>query len=165
VTTVIAYWLLPADPAQSFFANLIGELADRFDAAHFNPHLTIFLAPENSRAPAEVLAELGAVSIKLTSIDIGVSEQFTKTLFVRFEKTEALRRLNAAICQLSGAPENQVADPHVSLLYKYLPVEIKQELAGSIQLPFREVAFKLMCAMRCASPISSAADVRAWKLV
>jgi putative hydrolase of the HAD superfamily len=165
MTTIIAYWLLPAELARSFFANLISELADRFDAPNFDPHLTIFLAPENSRAPEKVLAELGAVSIKLTSIDVGVSEQFTKTLFVRFEKTKALQDLNAAICQLSGAPENQIADPHVSLLYKYLPAETKRELASSIKLPFREVEFNSICAMRCASPTSSAADVRAWKSV
>jgi hypothetical protein len=165
VTTAIAYWLLPAQPARSFFAEAISELADRFDAPNFDPHLTVFLAPENLRAPAEVLAELGGVSIKLASIDVGLSEEFTKTLFVRFEKTEALQRLNVDICELSGAPENQLADPHVSLLYKYLPVETKRELAGSIQLPFREVAFNSICAMRCGVPTSSAADVHAWKLV
>jgi hypothetical protein len=164
MTTAIAYWLLPAEAPRSFFANIIGELAARFDAPIFTPHLTLFIAWENSRTPAEVLKELGPVAVDLPIFNVSFSEQFTKTLFVRFEKTHVLQRLISAISELTGDPQQDLADPHLSLLYKYLPKETKRELASSIQLPFHKVAFDSICAMRCASPTQNAADVRAWKL-
>jgi len=34
-------WLIPAETARSFFMSTIGELAARFDAPLFEPHVTI----------------------------------------------------------------------------------------------------------------------------
>ena len=164
MTTVIAYWVLPAQAARNFFVQIISELAARFDAPTFPPHLTLFLASENSLDPAEVLKNLGPVTVDLPTVDIKFSEQFTKSLFLRFGKTNALQRLSDAVSDFSGEPKRDLADPHLSLLYKYLPEETKRELASSIQIPFRKVRFDSISAMRCASPTQSAADVRAWKL-
>jgi Cyclic phosphodiesterase-like protein len=164
MTTVIAYWLLPSEPARSFFAETIGKLATRFDAPAFTPHLTLFIAPENSRAPAEVLSNLDAVSVDLPIIELSFSEQFTKTLFVRFRPTNTLQQLNATLQRLTRAPECSLTDPHVSLLYKNLALETKRGLATSIRLPFHDVAFESVCAMRCVSPTETATHVRDWKL-
>jgi hypothetical protein len=164
MTILIAYWLLPAEPARSFLADIISELAARFDAPIFAPHLTVFVTPENSRAPAEVLKEFGSLAVDLPIFNVSFSAQYTKTLFIRFEKTHALQRLSSTISELSGDPQQNLADPHLSLLYKHLPEETKRELADSIQLPFHQVTFDSICAMRCASPTQSADDVRAWKL-
>jgi hypothetical protein len=164
MTTVIAYWLLPAEPARSFLADIIGELAARFAAPIFTPHLTLFIASENSCFPAKVLKKLGSVAINLPIFNVSFSERFTKTLFVRFEKTHSLQRLSSTITELSGDPRRDLTDPHLSLLYKHLPDETKRELANSIQFPFHQVTFDSICAMRCASPTRSPADVRAWKL-
>ena len=39
--TVIAYWLIPSEPAHSFFQRIINDLARRYDAPVFEPHVTI----------------------------------------------------------------------------------------------------------------------------
>jgi hypothetical protein len=163
--TVIAYWLLPAEPARNFFAKTIEKLAARFDAPSFTPHLTLFVASENPRAPAEVVSAIGIAEIILSAIDVRSSEQFTKTLFVQFKTTNQLQELSDKVCRLSGANECSVLDPHVSLLYQSLPEQTKQKLADSIHLPFREVTFASVCAMRCASPTQTTDDVRAWRLL
>ena len=165
MTTVIAYWLLPAEPRRSFFAEAIAKLATRFNAPTFTPHLTLLIAPENSRAPTEVVNELGAFAVDLPITGVSFSEQLAKSLFVRFRPTNALQQLNATVQRLAGAPGYDLTDPHLSLLYKHLPEETKRKVARSIQLPFHEATFDSICAMRCASPTSSAADVRAWELV
>ena len=53
----IAYWLLPEKAAREVFTNEIRELARRFQAPAFEPHVTVFIASENSRNPAEVLRD------------------------------------------------------------------------------------------------------------
>jgi hypothetical protein len=161
----IAYWLLPEKAAREAFSREIGVLAREFGCPLFAPHVTIFIAPANSRAPVEVLRELGPLNIELTIHSIQFSEQFTKTLFVQFETTSALQQLGDAIWKASGAGERYFIDPHLSLLYAKLPPATKQRLADKIRLPFREGCFTSICAMRCARPTTTASEVERWKLL
>ena len=161
----IAYWLLPDTAMGEVFAEKIRELANQFHAPTFLPHLTVFIAPEDSRSPAEVLPELGAVTIELTIRSIRFSEEFTKTLFVQFEKSDPLQELGDRIWRATGAPQRHVIDPHLSLLYANLPLKTKQELANETTLPFREVHFSSICAMRCACPTTSRKEVEQWRLL
>jgi hypothetical protein len=161
----IAYWLLPERAAREAFSREIGVLARQFGSPLFAPHLTIFIAPDNSRAPVEVLRELGPLNIELTIHSIRFSEQFTKTLFVQFETNRALQQLGDAIWKASGAGDRYFIDPHLSLLYAKLPPETKQRLADKIRLRFRGVCFTSICAMRCARPTTTAIEVERWKLL
>jgi hypothetical protein len=161
----IAYWFLPEKAAREAFSREMGVLARQFGSPLFEPHVTIFVAPDNSRAPVEVLRELGPLNIELTIHTIRFSEQFTKTLFVQFETNSALQQLGDAIWKRSGAEDRYFIDPHLSLLYAKLPPATKQRLADKIRLPFREVCFTSICAMRCARPTTTASEVEQWKLL
>ena len=161
----IAYWLLPETAVREVFAAKICELARRFDAPMFAPHVSIFVAPENSRQPAEILRELGAVTIQLTIRCIRFSGQFTKTLFVQFERSIPLQEMGDRIWKASGTRERYVIDPHLSLLYASLAEEKKKALVDDIKFPFREVGFSSICAMRCARPTATAAEIEQWRLL
>jgi len=131
----------------------------------FAPHVSVFIGPENSRHPAEILRELGSVTIELTIHSIRFSEQFTKTLFIQFERSVPLQELGDRIWKASGAPERYVIDPHMSLLYASLTAEKKKALRDEIQFPFREVGFSSICAMRCACPTMTLKEVEQWELI
>jgi hypothetical protein len=161
----IAYWLLPERAARKVFAEKIRELARTFETPVFAPHVSVFIAPEDTRNPTEVLRELGAVTIELTIHSIQFSEQFTKTLFVQFERSVPLQELGDKIWKASGAPERYVIDPHLSLLYASLAAEKKKALVDEITFPFREVGFSSICAMRCARPTATAKEVEQWRLL
>ena len=161
----IAYWLLPETAAREVFAKKIRELARRFEAPVFAPHVSVFVGPENSRHPAEVLRELESVAIELTIHSIRFSEQFTKTLFIQFERSVPLQELGDRIWKASGAPERYIIDPHMSLLYASLTAEKKKALVDEITLPFREVGFSSICAMRCACPTMTPREVEQWKSI
>ena len=161
----IAYWLLPEAAAREVFLREIRRLAKEFGAPLFEPHVTIFIAPENSRAPLEVLRELGPVNIELAIHSIRFSEQFTKTLFVQFERNNALQQLGDAIWKAERARNRYLINPHLSLLYAKLPSKTNQRLADNIRLPFRKVGFTSICVMQCASPTTRAIEVEQWKLL
>jgi hypothetical protein len=161
----IAYWLLPERAAGKVFSRRIRQFARQFSAPLFEPHVTIFIAPENSRAPLDVLREVGSVDIELAIHSIRFSEQFTKTLFVQFERNSALQQLGDAIWKTSRVREHYPINPHLSLLYAKLPSPAKQRLADSVRLPFREVGFTSICVMRCARPTTRAIEVEHWKLL
>jgi|SRR5438067_1506395 len=161
----IAYWSMPAGAARKFFDRTIRELARRFDAPPFEPHLTLFVAPEASRGAGEVLSEIPSPDLVLPACEIGWSEKFTETLFVRFERNQKLLDLVEVIRKSSGGSEQYQIDPHLSLIYKKLPPKTKRALAEKIQLPFSEVRFKHLRAIRCKSPTRTADDVRKWSLL
>jgi 2'-5' RNA ligase len=175
--TATVYWLLPAKPERDLFCEVIRILRKEFRAPNFEPHLTLFSTAKDrqprtnrgsrklSESSKKVLKQISMRPIRLTTRGAGFSSAFTKTLFVRFKSSPALRKLvtdlGRAVKSRAKAPNN----PHVSLLYKKLPGAAKKQLAAVMKLPFRSVVFDSIAAVRCASPSRTKADVDAWKVL
>ena len=165
--TVIAYWLIPSEPAHSFFQRIINDLARRYDAPVFEPHVTIHAAADRADAAKNALGDAARECklIGLTPLGIDQSDEFTKTLFVQFAMTAELRKINDMIREAANDSLQYELHPHLSLLYKSLPVATRRELAASINIPLFEVTFDVIKAVRCVSPTESVADVEAWHVV
>src|SRR6266705_6134683 len=84
--TVIAYWLIPAEPAHSFFQGVINDLARRYDAPVFEPHVTVHVGSKRAAAAESAVSQAAHACkpIKLKALEIGHSSEFIKTLFVQF---------------------------------------------------------------------------------
>lgn len=164
---MIVYWLIPAPPARDFFASLISELAERFNARPFQPHVTIHAddAGENEAMPTIELIATEFRALNLSTADICFSEKFTKTLFVQFHASTELARMSERIKARSGQKSGYRLDPHLSLIYKTMPNEQKAELAASIQLPFKEVIFDAIEAINVPREATTPEDVETWKKV
>lgn len=159
---VIVYWLIPAEPERELFREIVRILAQQFDAPLFEPHLTLFSSSEDQQMPETILPEIEAKPVRLKIHDIGFSPQFTKTLFVRFVSNRVFDDLVVDLGCSVGLKASSPSDPHLSLLYKEMPAPAKEQLAATIKLPFQEVAFDSVKAMRCISPTTTAADVESW---
>lgn len=165
--TTLAYWLTPAEPAHKFFASTIADLATRFDAPVFEPHLTVYAIRKGKEDPKEVLSSALAncEPFKLSVRDIQCSDEFTKTVFVRFEARAQLSQLSRALQQASTSHDEYQLDPHLSVIYKQMTPETRVEVAASIKLPFTEVLFDSAKAIVCPTSIRSRQDVEAWRVV
>lgn len=163
---VIAYWLIPAEPARSFFQGVINDLARRYDAPLFEPHVTVHVGANRADAAESALSEAARVCrpIKLKALEIGHSSEFIKTLFVQFTLNSELRQLNEIIRNAARDSFHYQFKPHLSLLYKKMPAAARCELAGSIKVPFSEVIFDALKAVRCISSTRTRADVEAWRV-
>ena len=164
---MITYWLMPAEPARSHFASVITDLAAKFDAPAFEPHLTVYATTLADENPAEILQRICARygPTRLTIDGVEYSDEFTKTLFVQFRPSELVTHLSAEFRQASVIKEEHEVNPHLSLIYKTLPAETKAEIAKSVGLPFREVFFDSARAVISPSDIKSRDDVEAWRVV
>src|SRR5512144_3032593 len=91
--TVIAYWLIPSQAAHSFFQRIINDLARRYEAPVFEPHVTIHVGVDRADAAEKALADAGRKCklIGLTPLGIDQSGEFIKTLFVQFAMSAELR--------------------------------------------------------------------------
>jgi Cyclic phosphodiesterase-like protein len=164
---MIAYWLMPAVPMRDFFATLLAELAQRFDAPLFEPHLTIYVENASqdraTRVIGEVAADFGQVGMSVAGVRF--SEEFFKTVFVQFFPSAALTRLSEAVQSRSVDAGGYDLDPHLSLIYKTIPASGKNKLAGSLRLPFDEVIFDSVAAISVPSEAQTPAGVEAWEKV
>ena len=164
---VIAYWLIPAEPARSFFRGLIEDLARRYVAPVFEPHVTVYVGVNQVDAAEKALSEAAreCQSINLKTLEIDHSGEFIKTLFVQFALNTELRQLHAIIRNAAQDSSHYEIKPHLSLLYKKMPAVARRELADSIKAPFSEVTFDALTAVRCISPTQNRADVEAWQVM
>ena len=97
--TVIAYWLIPSEPAHSFFQRIINDLARRYDAPVFEPHVTIHVGADRADAAKNALgaAARECKLIGLKPLGIDQSDEFIKTLFVQFAMSAELSKINGII--------------------------------------------------------------------
>lgn len=160
---IIAYWLCPAEPARSQFAQLIQDLAARFDAPVFEPHVTVYVASAEHENPKAVWKE--CEPFRLAVRRINSSDEFTKTLFVEFTAHARLAALTEAFRRASFSPSDYELNPHLSLIYKEMDPEAKRELAASIVLPFEEAVFDTVKAIISPAKIRSRKDVEAWRVI
>jgi 2'-5' RNA ligase len=165
--TVITYWLIPSESVCSFFQRSINDLARRFDAPVFEPHVTIQVGADRADAAKNALgaAARKCKLIELTPVGIDQSDEFIKTLFVQFAMNAELRKINGIIRDTANDSSQYELKPHLSLLYKNLAARTRCELAASIDVPLSEVTFDAIKAVRCVSPTESAADVETWRVI
>jgi hypothetical protein len=165
--TVIAYWLIPSGPVHSFFQRIINNLARRYDAPVFEPHVTIHVGADRADAAKNALGDAARECklIGLTPLAIDQSDEFIKTLFVQFAMSAELSKINGIIREAADDSSHYQLKPHLSLLYKNLAAATRRELAASINIPLSEVTFDAIKAVRCVSPTESGADVEAWHVV
>jgi 2'-5' RNA ligase len=164
---VIAHWLIPAEPAHRFFQDLINDLARRYDAPVFEPHVTIYVGANSTDAVNTTLSKAArdCKRIMLQALEVSHSDEFIKTLFVEFGLNTKLRQLNQVIRRAAQDSSDYDLKPHLSLLYKRMSVQTRRQLARSIEVPFSQVVFDSLKAVRCISPTRSRADVEAWRVV
>jgi 2'-5' RNA ligase len=164
---ILAYWLIPIEPAQTHFGSLIQDLARRFDAPIFDPHVTLYVTEPGSENPAGVLKKafrnIEPPCLSITGINF--SDEFTKTLYVQFQPDAALTRLSEKLRSASASQREYQLNPHLSLLYKKLSPETKVEIANSLRLPFDDVEFDTVKAVISPAKIESREDVEAWRVV
>ena len=165
--TVIAYWLIPAEPAYSFFQRIIDDLACRYDAPVFEPHVTVYVGADRVASAQQALAESARqfAPVNITPLGVQQSDEFVKTLFVQFAFSAELRQLNEIIRNTANDSSQYDLQPHLSLLYKNIEAAARRDLAASMVVPCSEIAFDRMKAVRCVSPTQSRADVEAWRVI
>jgi 2'-5' RNA ligase len=164
---VTAYWLIPAEPAHRFFQDLINDLARRYDAPVFEPHVTIYVGADSTDAVGTALSKAArdCEPIVLQALEVSHSDEFIKTLFVEFGLNSKLQRLNQVIRSATQNSSDYQLNPHLSLLYKRISTQDRHLLTHLIDVPFPEVTFDSLKAVRCVSPTQSRADVEAWGVV
>ncbi len=165
--TVIAFWLIPAEPAHSLFQGIINDLARKYDAPVFEPHVTVHVGADRADLAGTALehAARECTGIRLTPVGIDQSEKFVKTLFVQFALSAELRQMNENIRKEAHNAPPYKLNPHLSLVYNKMEPATRRQLVASMKISFSEITFDAIKAVRGISPTRSRADIEAWRIV
>ena len=163
----VTYWLCPAEPARNYLAEVIRDLAARFDAPTFEPHMTIYVTGAEQENAARVLVTVAKEQRPVRSGIHGLdySDKFTKTLFVQLAADAELTGLSEKVRRASASQNDYELNPHLSLIYKTMEEETKRQLATSIKLPFTEIVFDTVKAVLTPAEINSREDLEAWRVI
>lgn len=160
-TRHLAFWLIPAPEEAVVLQTMIEELANRYDAPIFKPHLTLYSGQfEKEETPLTNLPTIEPISLPVLGVD--ATTQYTKTLFLRFPRDEGLLALMESLreqCPSTGYS----LDPHLSLLYADLPLSEKRNLAKNLFPPLAHVRFTSLSVIEHPEIVATKRDVEAFR--
>jgi 2'-5' RNA ligase len=171
----LSFWLVPAEPSRSFYQAIIDDLAQRYDAPSFTPHVTLYSGEYGRNTPIDDLIEAAIQTIHPLRLEIDrvrYSQRFTKTLFVQFHPHRMLSQLSASLRSTSLSSQesssdasNFVLDPHLSLIYGSLSDSEKQHLAETLDIPESELWFDEIRAIATPTKTQTREDVERWNVL
>ncbi len=162
----VAFWLVPGQPERKILQDLIADLAGRFSAPEFIPHVTIYSCRRS--VLQEELAIMAGLAgrcplVTLRTDGLAFSDRLTHALFVKLNSAKTLRWLREALQNELPQASIHEFEPHVSLLYQFLPASVRARLAGEIKLPMHEICFDQIWAVAIPETIHSAENLSGWQ--
>jgi 2'-5' RNA ligase len=133
--TPVSIWLIPAEPERAELSRQIARLAAEQASTPFPAHVTLFTTEprliDASGSWNELLREIAARHPPLTLTPTGTSHStdYFKTLFFEFRTDPELVALQADVRRRTSPAAEHQFSPHMSLLYKQLPAEVRASLA------------------------------------
>ncbi len=161
-------FLVPAAEDRRWAEGVIRELAGRYDAPPFEPHLTVYggcFAEESELEPvrhalADAAAETGPITLRITGL--GATEEYFKTLFVAFADDPGLRRLYEAVREAAVRDSGYELAPHLSLLYADIPLATKKMAARTVRPDREEMRFDAVTIV-VPDPVAGWRDTKRWQ--
>jgi 2'-5' RNA ligase len=136
-------WLIPAQKDFDYFGNVINKMARKQGVPAFRPHVTLFVGQTDSLKKIEQILKNSTnlprpFSLKTNGLD--VTEAKFKTLFITLNNNEQLATLSLEIGKIALKNEYHFK-PHLSLLYKDMPLNEKEALLKKIDLKATTITF------------------------
>jgi 2'-5' RNA ligase len=146
------------------FTSLIAQLVSEYDAAPFEPHITLHAGACTDEDDVDAL--LGTVAAATEQMELmcgetGHTDALFKTLFIQFDDPRLLalhRRLRDRLTRTV----DYTLQPHLSLLYKELPQAVRRDLASHYTFRGKTILFDHIAAVRPGAGQDGWSDVRGW---
>jgi hypothetical protein len=160
-------WLKPQPSDYVDMARLIAGLSEKYGTAKFEPHLTLYSGAGNDRyslrrAVAEQLAGLEPITLKIDGVR--ASEEFFKTLFIEFKDSSLLNDLNRKIKAALKQDSGSWLKPHLSLMYLDLEIDLKWEIARTINIRNTQIVFDEIMLISPGNKALGWRDIENWEV-
>lgn len=162
-----SYWLLPAEPLKVKLRSIVQQLAKEYDAIDFEPHVTIYCGPSDDDQTRIIAHEVASLysHVELIPVKLKYTSEYTKTLFIQFQESDVVRRMSDAIKDRHARPMNYVLSPHLSVLYKTMPLAMQAGICHTFDVPKGPYVFDRMRAIETEIPLTGPDQIKRWRTI
>ncbi|MGB8701072.1 MAG: hypothetical protein WCD18_16795 [Thermosynechococcaceae cyanobacterium] len=140
-----AVWLTPVPSDRRWLSKVIQDYASAYDTPVFEPHVTVYSGtsgPEDNLNAIVTQATDGLLlPIQLDVVGLGYTHHFFKSGFIAFATCDRLSQLSHRIRQSLSISKDYEIDPHLSLVYKDIPLEQKRLAMLRIVVSVQHISF------------------------
>ena len=132
---MISLWLTPSEEDESYLQNIINDLASEYQAPVFSPHLTLYSPTDLSKdVLRDRITSVAERTNKLYVTMNGLNHTMNiwKTVFIELEDSPELLDLQQNIVSSIPNLKPYSFSPHISLIYKEMPMEKKEKIIRNL---------------------------------
>ena len=156
-----AIWLTFSKNDRDYLKKIIDELAEKYHAPKFEPHITVYGLVDSEMILIENIAKettLNCNSFLVEKSEILQSEELWKTVYVELKMNKQLEWIYQNLKRHFEKIVKYEFNSHISLIYKILPIEEKIKLINELDIKNEFIVNKLV--IQRFFP-----DVEKWKIV
>ena len=156
-----AIWLTFSKNDRDYLKKIMDKLAEKYHAPKFEPHITVYGLVESEMSLIESIvkeATLNCNSFLVEKSEILQSEELWKTVYVELKMNKQLELIYKNLKKHFEKIVNYEFNPHISLIYKILPIEEKIKIINGLDIKNEFIVNKLV--IQKFFP-----DVEKWKIV
>ena len=156
-----AIWLTFSKNDRDYLKKIMDKLAEKYHAPKFEPHITVYGLVESEMSLIESIvkeATLNCNSFLVEKSEILQSEELWKTVYVELKMNKQLELIYTNLKKHFKKIVKYEFNPHISLIYKILPMEEKMKIINNLDIKNEFQVSKL--AIQKFSP-----DIKKWKIV
>jgi len=137
--TYYSLWLIPSSPVYEYLTNYIADLAEKYQTASFEPHLTPLIIGFSEFSQEELIAKTQELADKIGAIPlelgpVSMSNTFYQSVFVRVKASAVLMEAHLTAKEIFEIKDEHFFMPHMSLLYADFFMKQREEIMKEIKL-------------------------------
>ena len=142
-----AIWLTFSKNDRDYLKKIIDELAEKYQAPKFEPHITIYGLVDSEMILLESIAKeitLNHNSFPVEKSEILQSEELWKTVYVELKMNDQLKLIYKNLKRHFEKIVKYEFNPHISLIYKILSMEEKIKIINELDIKNKFMVNKLV---------------------
>ena len=156
-----AIWLTFSKSDSEYLKKIIDEISEKYHAPKFEPHITVYGLVDSEIRLIENIAKeatLNCNSFLVKKSEILQSEELWKTVYIELKMNNQLESIHKNLKKHFEKISKYEFNPHISLIYKILPIEEKIKIINELDIKSEFRINKL--AVQKFFP-----DIEKWKIV
>lgn len=156
-----AIWLTFSKSDRKYLKKIIDKISEKYHAPKFEPHITVYgLVNSEMRLIDSIAKEitLNYNSFSVKKSKILQSDELWKTVYIELKMNNEMELIHKNLKKHFEKISKYEFNPHVSLIYKILPIEEKIKIINELNIKDEFMINKL--AVQKFFP-----DIEKWKIV
>jgi 2'-5' RNA ligase len=132
-----AIWLTFSKNDREYLKKIIDEISEKYHAPKFEPHITVYGLVDSELILIDAIVKKVALdcnSFFVKKSEILQSEKLWKTIYIELKANEQLELIHKNLKKHFDKISKYEFSPHISLIYKILPVEEKIKIINKLDI-------------------------------